>query len=431
MKYYSTNKKSPIVVFREAVLNGQPPDKGLYFPEKIPILNRVVLKQIREYSKEALAFELLMPYLGSDIPKNEVDKIIGETMNFNFPLVQITDRIYVLELFHGPTLAFKDVGARFLSRCLGYFNRDTINKTIVLVATSGDTGGAVANAFSDVEGVHVVILYPAGKVSQVQELQLTTCGDHVSALQVSGDFDDCQRMVKMAFADEQIKKRITLTSANSINIARWLPQQCYYAEALRQWIDEDFPVFSVPCGNLGNISAGLLAMKSLNVPIRFIAACNENNALDHYIKTGSFLPEETIATISNAMDVGAPSNFPRILELYEHNINRIRSNVSSDTISDKETKEQILTTYQRFRYITDPHGAVAMKGLENYLELHRQKRGIFLETAHAVKFPDVVEPLINNPVPIPPGAKSLNKKERKSIAIGAAYPELQEFLQKM
>ena len=431
MKYYSTNRKSPVVSFREAVLNGQPPDKGLYFPERIPHTHPDVVKNIRSYSKEALAFEILMPYTGEVIPRKEMETIIGEAINFEFPLVQVTDRIFSLELFHGPTLAFKDVGARFLSRCLGYFNRGSNQKTIVLVATSGDTGGAVANAFAEVEGVHVVILYPAGKVSEVQELQLVTCGDRVSALQVSGDFDVCQRMVKMAFADEEINKRLRLTSANSINIARWLPQQYYYADALRQWQQDALPVFSVPCGNLGNISAGLLAMKSMNLPVHFIAACNQNNAVHNYIKNGAFLPSDTIPTISNAMDVGAPSNFPRILELFEHGIDEIRSVLSSDTISDEQTKDQIEKTYTRYQYITDPHGAVAMKALEQYHTAHMQSIGIFLETAHALKFPDVVEPLIQRSIPNPNGIEELKKKERKIIKMGTAYTELQAFLQKM
>jgi threonine synthase len=431
MKYCSTNKKSPKVGFKEAVINGQPPDKGLYFPESIPRTNPGLIKNIRTYSKEALAFEILMPYVGNSIPRKEMEKIIGETINFDFPVVQLSDRIFSLELFHGPTLAFKDVGARFLSRCLGYFNSNRNKKTIVLVATSGDTGGAVANAFAQVDGVHVVILYPAGKVSEVQELQLVTSGERVSALQVSGDFDDCQRMVKMAFADEEINEQLTLTSANSINIARWLPQQYYYADALRQWKQDVLPVFAVPCGNLGNISAGLLLMKSFNLNVQFIAACNANNAIDNYIKNGVFLPTETIPTISNAMDVGSPSNFPRILELFEGGIEEIRSSVSSTTISDEETKSHIAKTYARYQYITDPHGAVAMKALEEFLAINKHATGIFLETAHALKFPEVVEPLIQLSIPKPEGIDSLKRKKKKIIRIGKAYPELLDFLRKM
>ncbi len=431
MKYYSTNKRSPIVSFRDAVIKGQPADKGLYFPDSIPRTSADVVKNIRGYSKEALAFQFLFPYVGQDMPPAILESIIEDALCFDFPLVQLTDRIYSLELFHGPTWAFKDVGARFLSRCLGYFNRNSKADTIVLVATSGDTGGAVANAFADVEGVHVVILYPAGKVSEVQELQLITCGERVSALRVSGDFDDCQRMVKMAFSDEAINTRLTLTSANSINIARWLPQQYYYVDALRQWNSEILPVFSVPCGNLGNISAGLLAMKSMNLGARFIAACNANNAIDTFLHKGVFVPTETIPTISNAMDVGAPSNFPRILELFEQDIDEIRSVLSSDTISDKATKEQIEKTFQRCNYITDPHGAVAMKALEQYFLTEKHSSGIFLETAHPVKFPDVVHPLIPFPIKKPEGIELLKTKQQRTLAMGADYPELQSFLLKM
>ena len=415
--------------FREAVLNGQPPDKGLYFPEIIPLTHAEIIKNIRNHTKETLALETLMPYVGDDIPRKEMERIIEETVNFDFRLVQVSNRMHALELFHGPTLAFKDVGARFLSRCLGYFNRLSGKQTIVLVATSGDTGGAVANAFADVEGVHVVILYPAGKVSEVQELQLVTCGDRVSALRISGDFDDCQRMVKMAFADEALK-RLTLTSANSINVARWLPQQIYYVDAIRQWQETDLPVFSVPCGNLGNISAGQLAMKSLQLSPHFIAACNENNAIHNYLHHGAFLPAETIPTISNAMDVGSPSNFPRILELFDHGIDEIRSVMSSDSISDNATKDQIGKTFTRSGYILDPHGAVAMKALEQYLSINTKATGIFLETAHPVKFPGVVEPLINQVITAPAGVEALKKKDKKIIEMGAAYPELQAFLLK-
>ncbi len=431
MKYYSTNKRSPVVGFREAVINGQPPDKGLYFPDTIPRTSADVVKNLRNYSKEALAFQFLLPYVGEDIPRPALERIIDDTLTFDFPLVHLTDRIFSLELFHGPTLAFKDVGARFLSRCLEYFNRHSNLETIVLVATSGDTGGAVANAFGDVEGVRVVILYPAGKVSEVQELQLITCGERVSALRIAGDFDDCQRMVKMAFADEAINKKLTLTSANSINIARWLPQQFYYVDALRQWHNDLLPVFSVPCGNLGNISAGLLAMKSMTLGVRFIAACNANNAIDTYLHKGVFTPTATIPTISNAMDVGAPSNFPRILELFEQDIDEIRSVLDSETVSDHATREQIVKAFNHYHYIADPHGAVAMKALEQYLLTDNMSAGIFLETAHPVKFPDVVQSLIPDSIKQPEGIQLLKMKQKNVIEMDAAYPDLKSFLLKM
>ena len=322
MLYYSTNNNSPEVDFKEATIRGQAPDKGLYFPGSIPFLDKSFIANINQYSKEEIAFTIIQPYIDNLIPAGDLQNIIAETINFEFPLVKLEKNIFSLELFHGPTLAFKDVGARFMSRCLGYFirnNQDSSrNKITVLVATSGDTGGAVANGFYDVDGIDVVILYPSGKVSSVQELQLTTLGKNITALEIEGTFDNCQELVKRAFTDETLHKKLFLTSANSINVARWLPQQFYYFFAYSQWEDKNNPpVISVPSGNFGNICAGLLAHRS-GLPVKhFIAACNANDVVTEYLQTGNYTPKKSVSTLSNAMDVGNPSNFVRILHLFD------------------------------------------------------------------------------------------------------------------
>src|SRR5882757_8424752 len=330
MKYYSLNKQSPVVDFKAATIAGQAPDRGLYFPEMIPQINKELIANIKSYSNEDIALQVIQPYVGDTIPVNELQRIVAETVNFAIPLVKVSDTIFSLELFHGPTLAFKDIGARFMSRCLGYFAKDRKDKITVLVATSGDTGGAVANGFYNVEGVEVVILYPSGKVSSVQEKQLTTLGNNIHALEVAGTFDDCQQMVKQAFIDEELKQQLFLTSANSINVARWLPQQFYYFFLWKQWKDKNnAPVVAVPSGNFGNICAGLLAQQS-GLPIQhFIAACNANDIVPEYFATGTYQPKKAVATISNAMDVGDPSNFVRILQLFQQNKNSLEKIVSS------------------------------------------------------------------------------------------------------
>jgi len=325
MKYYSTNKNSAQVSFKEATIRGQAPDKGLYFPETIPQVDKGLIDDIERISNEEIALRVMKPYVTNEINDDDLFRIVSETIDFPIPLVKVNDNIFSLELFHGPTLAFKDVGARFMSRCLGYFiDRDVkgglINKKVtVLVATSGDTGGAVANGFYDVPGVDVIILYPSGKVSPVQEKQLTTPGKNIKALEVEGNFDDCQQMVKQAFADEEVNKKLFLTSANSINVARWLPQQFYYFFAYKQWADKDHaPVISVPSGNFGNICAGILAKQS-GLPVHhFIAACNVNDSVTRYLQTEIFQAQTAVTTLSNAMDVGNPSNFIRILEIFHH-----------------------------------------------------------------------------------------------------------------
>jgi threonine synthase len=428
MRYYSLNKNAPLVDFREATIRGLAPDKGLYFPEQIPKIGKEFIQKIENYSDQEIAFRVIQPYVENVIPENELRRIVEETINFEIPLVKVTDNVFSLELFHGPTMAFKDIGARFMSRCLSFFVKNNDKKITVLVATSGDTGGAVANGFYNIDGVEVVILYPSGKVSSVQEKQLTTLGNNIHALEIDGNFDDCQKMVKQAFSDAELNKKLFLTSANSINVSRWLPQQFYYFFAWKQWKDKNNPpVISVPSGNFGNICAGILAFFS-GLPVRhFIAACNANNVVPEFLKTGNYKAEKPVATISNAMDVGDPSNFVRILELFNHQFLDLKNVLSSYSISDDETRETIKNLFEKENYLADPHGAVAYTALNNYLLENPNQKGIFLETAHPVKFYDVVEPVIGK-VEIPDSLKPLLQKEKKSILMNADYDKLKEFL---
>jgi threonine synthase len=429
MNYYSLNDPSTKVSFKEATIRGQAPDKGLYFPEQIPALPERLIRDIDNISPEELAETVISPYVGDTIPETDLRSIVAETINFPFPLVQVTDNISSLELFHGPTLAFKDVGARFMSRCLGYFVKDRNQPVTVLVATSGDTGGAVASGFYDVEGVKVVILYPSGKVSSVQELQLTTLGKNITALEVDGAFDDCQRMVKAAFADPGLNRALFLTSANSINVARWLPQQFYYFFAYRQWMDKTHaPVISVPSGNFGNICAGLLAHRS-GLPVKhFIAACNANDIVPSYLQTGTYTTKAAVPTLSNAMDVGDPSNFVRILEIFNREFTSLKKVLTSYSISDEETKATIRKVYDRYHYLPDPHGAVGFLALERYLQKHPGDKGIFLETAHPVKFYDAVEAETGKKISLPDSVSHLLGKEKHSIRIAPEFSQLKDYL---
>ena len=429
MNYYSTNKQSAFVDFKKATIKGLAPDNGLYYPETIPQLSKDFIGNIASLSKEEIAFTVIQPYVGNTIPAEVLRRIVAETIYFDFPLVKVTEDIFSLELFHGPTLAFKDVGARFMSRCLGHFVAGDDREITVLVATSGDTGGAVASGFLNVEGVNVVILYPSGKVSSVQEQQLTTLGNNICAIEVNGNFDDCQRMVKEAFADEELNKELFLTSANSINVARWLPQQFYYFYAYQQWADKtNPPVISVPSGNFGNICAGLVAYVS-GLPVKhFIAACNANNAVADYLQTGIFNAKPAVATISNAMDVGNPSNFVRLLELFQHQYPAIKNIMSGYSITDDDTRTTLRQVYDNYHYLTDPHGAVAFNALQQYLGDHAGDKGIILETAHPVKFYDVVEPIIKQKVEIPEAIKGIMSKKKESILMTPSYNMLKEYL---
>ncbi|MDE3184660.1 MAG: threonine synthase [Bacteroidota bacterium] len=429
MKYFSLNKTAPVATFKEATIKGLAPDKGLYFPEIIPKHEPGFYVDIQKFSNEEIAFKIIQPFIGDEIPVAELKRIVTETINFEIPLKTITDTISSLELYHGPTLAFKDVGARFMSRCLGYFVKNNDKKITVLVATSGDTGGAVANGFYNVDGVEVVILYPSGKVSSVQEKQLVTLGNNIHAIEVKGNFDDCQQMVKQAFSDKYLNEKLFLTSANSINVARWLPQQFYYLFAWKQWTDKNHPpVISVPSGNFGNICAGILAHVS-GLPVQhFIAACNANKVVPDFLSTEKYEPKKAIATISNAMDVGDPSNFVRILELFHHQFAELKNTLSSLSISDDETRKTIKEVFEKENYLLDPHGAVAYLALQNYLQEHPQQKGYLLETAHPVKFYDVVEPIIQQKIPIPESIEGILSKEKLSTVMEPGFENLKEFL---
>jgi len=429
MNYYSTNKNSALVNFKEAAIKGQAPDKGLYFPEKIPTVDKALIDDIEKLSNEEIAFRVIKPYVGGTINDDKLFDIVKETINFPLPLVKVNDKISSLELFHGPTLAFKDVGARFMSRCLGQFVGGQNKKVTVLVATSGDTGGAVANGFYDVEGVEVIILYPSGKVSPVQEKQLTTLEKNIHALEVEGTFDDCQRMVKQAFADDALTSQLFLTSANSINVARWLPQQFYYFFAYKQWTDKaNPPVISVPSGNFGNICAGILAHVS-GLPVQhFVAACNANDVVPIFMQTEKYEPKKAVATLSNAMDVGNPSNFIRILELFHHQFIDLQKVLSSCSISDAETKATLQSVYQNNNYLLDPHGAVGYLALEQYLQSYPSQKGIVLETAHPVKFYDVVEPIIGKTIAVPSSIQQQLAVNKKSTQIESKAELLKTFL---
>jgi len=432
VNYYSLNKQSPVVDFKEAALRGQAPDKGLYFPEHIPVFDSSFFYNIEKMDDEEIAYQVIQPYVSGSIPENILRQIVKETLSFPIPLVKLNENIFSLELFHGPTLAFKDVGARFMSRCLGYFAKERNEKLVVLVATSGDTGGAVANGFYGVPGVEVVILYPSGKVSSVQEKQLTTLGKNIHALEVNGNFDNCQQLVKQAFSDFEINQKLFLTSANSINVARWLPQQFYYFLAWKQWQDKKHPpVISVPSGNFGNLCAAILAHAS-GLPVHhFIAACNVNDVVPEFLKTGDYQPKKTIATISNAMDVGDPNNFVRILEIFGEDIDELTRILSADSITDDETRETIKRIYKKYQYLLDPHGAVGYLSLDRYLKENPDLKGFFVETAHPVKFYDVVEPLIGEKIPLPKAVGGIMDKEKVATKMDVDYSFLKEFLLKL
>ena len=427
MRYYSLNNSSPLTSFKKAVQNGIAPDRGLYFPEEITPISEDFINNISDYSNEEIAYEVIKQFIGDEIPTNILKEIIKKTISFDFPVVNLDDNIGSLELFHGPTMAFKDVGARFMSQCLEYFNHNKNEEITVLVATSGDTGGAVANGFLNAKGVQVVILYPKGKVSEIQEKQLTTLGNNITALEVDGVFDDCQEMVKSAFLDKNISRN--LTSANSINVARWMPQMFYFFFAYKQ-VSKKYKdiIFSVPSGNFGNICAGLLAQK-LGLPIKhFVASTNINDTVPKYLINGVYDPKPSKATISNAMDVGNPSNFIRIQELFDNNLSSLKKSFSSYSFSDDETKIMMNSIYNKFNYISEPHGAIGYLGLKKY-GLKTNEFGIFLETAHPVKFLDVVEETLTVNVEIPPQIKEVMSKEKVSILI-SNYQELKNFLNK-
>ena len=428
--YLSLGNNKDIVSFKKALFTGLAPDKSLYFPVEVKKLSNDFYKNLKKMDSFSLAYEVLINYTNNEIPKESLFNIINKTIDFNFPTVLVDENLYSLELFHGPTMAFKDVGAKFMSACMSYFIKagDLNNKITVIVATSGDTGGAVANGFLGVDGVDVVILYPKGKVSEIQELQLTTLGKNVSALEVDGYFDQCQEMVKKSFLDTDLNKKLLLTSANSINVARWIPQMLYYFIAYRDLNTKNSNlVFSVPSGNFGNLCAGMLA-KKMGLPINhFVASTNENDTVPKYMKTGEYKKQKTISTITNAMDVGNPSNFVRILRIYNNDFNYLKKELTAYKFSDKETILGMQELYHKSKYLLDPHGATAYLGLKKHLLNNPKEIGVFLETAHPIKFLETVENALNVKIKIPNNILKLKNKKKEKTGI-KDYEQLKSFL---
>lgn len=431
MNYYSTQHQAPAATLQKAVVKGLAEDRGLYMPERINPLPASFFEEIDKLSFHQIATRVAEAFFGEDIPADTLQQIVCDTLSFDVPAVRVTDRIYSLELFHGPTLAFKDVGARFMARLLGYFNSKADDSRLVnvLVATSGDTGSAVANGFLGVEGVHVYVLYPKGKVSPIQECQFTTLGRNITALEVDGVFDDCQALVKSAFMDADLNAHMKLTSANSINVARFLPQSFYYFYAYAQMKALGLAqrlVVCVPSGNFGNICSALFG-KRMGLPVhRFIAANNANDIFYQYLLTGQYNPRPSTQTIANAMDVGDPSNFARILDLYGHSHEAICHDISGATYSDSQIADTIRTCLQQTGYQLDPHGACGYRALQEGLQ--EGETGIFLETAHPAKFKETVESITHQPVAIPDRLRAFMQGTKQSISIGKDFDGFKSFL---
>lgn len=436
MQYYSTNHKAPQASLQEAVVKGLAPDRGLYMPERIQALPQSFFETIEQRSFQEIAYEVAKAFFGEDIENETLKQIVYETLSFDTPIVEVSKNIYSLELFHGPTLAFKDVGARFMARLLGYFIRKQGQSLVnVLVATSGDTGSAVANGFLGVEGIRVYVLYPKGLVSEIQEKQFTTLGQNITALEVEGTFDDCQALVKSAFMDAELNAKMNLSSANSINVARFLPQAFYYFHAYAQWkrLNRDNNqgkdlVFCVPSGNFGNITAGFFAQR-MGLPVkRFIAANNSNDVFYKYLQTGEYQARPSVATIANAMDVGDPSNFARVLDLYQHSHQAICGNISGAAYTDAQIADTLKTVYQRDGYLLDPHGACGYRALSE--QLQEGECGIFLETAHPAKFKQTVENIIHSEVEIPAKLQAFMQGEKQSLPMSKDFDSFKAFLMK-
>lgn len=430
MKYYSTNRKAPLASLSEAVIKGLAGDRGLYMPERIDRLPASFYSQIERLSFQEIAVEVANAFFKEDVESTVLKELVYNTLSFDCPTVRASDNIYALELFHGPTLAFKDVGARFMARLLQYFIRKQNTEQInVLVATSGDTGSAVANGFLGVEGINVFVLYPKNKVSKIQESQFTTLGRNITAIEIDGNFDDCQALVKSAFMDKELNQRLKLTSANSINVARFLPQAFYYFNAYARMKEQgraDKLVVCVPSGNFGNITAGLFAQE-MGLPIRrFIAANNANDVFYEYLQTGKYAPQPSKQTIANAMDVGDPSNFARILDLYNGSYERIKSHISGATYSDEQIEKAIASCYKDNGYILDPHGACGYQALTEQLE--DGETGVFCETAHPAKFKETVERIIGASIELPERLAAFMKGEKQTVAMSAKFEDFKDFL---
>ena len=430
MKLYSTNNTSHVVSLKEAVFKGLPADNGLYMPTVIPQLDKSFFEKSDKLSFQEIAFEVSKALIGEDVPTDTLHKIINDVLTFDAPVVKVHDNIYVLELFHGPSLAFKDFGARFMARLMSYFLEKESKEINILVATSGDTGSAVAQGFYKMPGIKVTILYPSKKVSEMQEKQLTTLGENITALEVDGTFDDCQRMVKEAFLDAELNKKFNLSSANSINISRLIPQSFYYFYAYSRLKNLGKPVvFSVPSGNFGNLCGGLIA-KRMGLPVKqFIASTNANDIIPGYLLSGVFSPRPSVKTISNAMDVGNPSNFARIVALYNNNIVEIRKDIIGNKYTDNETSNAISEVFKKYNYTLDPHGAVGYLGLLDYKKkVMDDFTGVFLATAHVSKFPEVVEDIIGKQIELPERLNVLKSKQKKSIPLANTFQALKNYL---
>lgn len=430
MKYYSTNRQAADASLEEAVVKGLASDKGLFMPYEIKPLPALFYDEIDRLSFQEIACRVAGAFFGDDIPADTLDQIVCDTLSFDVPAVKVKENIYSLELFHGPTLAFKDVGARFMARLLGYFIRKEGKKQVnVLVATSGDTGSAVANGFLGVDGIHVYVLYPKGKVSEIQEKQFTTLGQNITAIEVDGTFDDCQALVKNAFMDKELNAHMQLTSANSINVARFLPQAFYYFYAyaqLKKLGKADNLVVCVPSGNFGNITAGLFG-KRMGLPVsRFIAANNRNDIFYQYLKTGQYNPRPSVSTIANAMDVGDPSNFARILDLYHGSHEAICTEISGATYTDGQIRETVREVYDETGYLLDPHGACGYRALSEGLK--PGETGVFLETAHPAKFLQTVEDIIGAEVKIPEKLQAFMKGTKQSVQMGKDFVSFKTYL---
>lgn len=429
MRLYSTKNTTSFVSLEEAVFKGLPDDNGLFMPENIPLLPNVFFKNLKDFSFQEIGFEICKHLFKEVIPETDLRNIIEKSITFPAPVVQLNDGTYVLELFHGPSLAFKDFGARFMAQLMSYFNKGNDRELVILVATSGDTGGAVAAGFYKTPGIRVVILYPSGKVSNLQEKQLTTLGENVTAIEVDGTFDDCQVLVKQAFLDSDLTKNIRLSSANSINIARLIPQSFYYFEAYKQLpVDGKSMVFCVPSGNFGNLTAGLFA-KRMGLPIhQFIAATNANDVVPSYLQNGTYTPRPSVATLSNAMDVGNPSNFARMMDLYCSTWNNIRKDIKGYSFNDAETEECMLNVFNNHGYILDPHGAVAYLALEKYQQENPGTKGVIFETAHPSKFLPDVERVLKLKIDVPERLAILSEKQKNALGMGVEFNSFKEWL---
>ena len=430
MRLYSTKNKSKFVSLKEAVFKGLPEDNGLFMPESLPMLSKSFIENLKNYSFQEIGFEICKALFKDVIPDGDIRSIIEKAITFPAPIVQLDEEKYILELFHGPSLAFKDFGARFMAQLMSYFNQEDDGELVILVATSGDTGGAVASGFYKTPGIKVVILYPSGKVSDLQEKQLTTLGHNITALEVDGSFDDCQALVKKAFLDQELCEKIRLSSANSINISRLIPQSFYYFEAFKQLNDYDNDVvFCIPSGNFGNLTAGLFA-KKMGLPIhQFIAATNLNDVVPEYLKSGIFTPRASVATLSNAMDVGNPSNFARMLDLYECSTGNIMGeDIKGYAYNDVKTKAGMKEIFAKYNYEIDPHGAVGYLALKEYQKQNTDTKGVILETAHPSKFLPDVEKILNKQVDIPERLAVLANKKKVAILYGTEFGPFKEFL---